>query len=106
MDCNTLEPRVGAFTAQRVSVIGVLQRCRANYQNKQWDEGACLLYDRERALQLVNYPVPPVFVDQVGQCLLDAESDGVSNLACMQDYIARTQVKSSRLIPTETQDVD
>lgn len=45
-DCNTIKPRDTLISPQGVSLISVFQRCKANYQQKQWDEGAFLMYDQ------------------------------------------------------------
>lgn len=73
----------------QVSAIAVLERCKANYQQKQWDAGAFMLYDTETSAEVISYNgMPPMSKDdQVGKCLLDAEKNRESNLACMSDYL-------------------
>jgi hypothetical protein len=89
--CDELKPKVTLLDEQQVSPIAVLERCKSNYQQKQWDVGAFLLYDRERMLQevslsILSIPTMPES-DNVGRCLLRAEKNKESNLGCMQDYL-------------------
>jgi hypothetical protein len=89
--CDKLKPKIPEIERQQVSAIAVLERCKSNYQQKQWDAGAFLLYDYDRLVQAVTMttialPVMPSS-DSVGACLLKREKNKESNLGCMQDYL-------------------
>jgi hypothetical protein len=73
-----------------VSSIAVLERCKSNYQQKQWDVGAFMLYDRNRVVDEVSVSTPymPLLDDSAGRCLLRAERNRESNVGCMSDYIS------------------
>eukprot|EP00961_Rhodomonas_salina_P219134 2962386-Rhodomonas_salina.1 len=45
--CYNLEPTDPTTLLERqgTSVLAVLSRCRGNYVNRQWDEGAALLFN-------------------------------------------------------------
>lgn len=98
-ECYKIRPYVAALSDQQVSPIAVLERCKSNYQQKQWDVGAFLLYDAARAAETVqmdyNLPVMPAD-DPVGKCLLRAERNRESNLACMSDYLSGRYAAESR----------
>lgn len=86
ISCFQIEPKIYELDRQGVSGISVFQKCKANYQQKQWDDGAFLLYDRamlKRHLKGVQEPSIDGG-DGIGECLLKAERDGGSNLACVQ----------------------
>lgn len=42
-DCNALKPRIPKIEAQGAEVMQVVTRCRANYQQSTWDDGAVYL---------------------------------------------------------------
>lgn len=87
-DCHSKIGKIWEIENQGVSSISVLQRCKANYQQKRWDMGAFLMYDREKfAANIKAVPAPLIVSDAVGDCLLKAEEDGVSNLGCLQDFV-------------------
>lgn len=121
-DCKNLEPVVLNLKKQQVSAIAVFQRCKANFQQKQWDEGAFLFYadtaTKTKYLNSVVLPKPsPQMQAAVGNCLVTAQADGGSssdNRGCMQDFIKMSQVthwryerhvKSIRA-PTSASDTD
>lgn len=96
VDCTTLEPRYEPIHEQGVTTIAVFNRCKANYNQKQFDEGAYLLYDEVKRSQFLNtnLQLPSVYnlpSSSVGQCLLDAEARGASNQGCLQDFLFGTQ---------------
>lgn len=97
--CDELKPRVSVLDYdQQVSAIAVLERCKSNYQQKQWDAGAFLLYDHDRARQLISTSgdVPEMpSTDSVGQCLLRADRNKESNLDCMDGYLRSMYYKES-----------
>ena len=74
--------------------------------SKQWDEGAFLIYDYERARMSIDIDVPVVPVTETGRCLVQADADGVSNAGCMQDFIANTNVNYWRYERHDTQPTD
>ena len=89
--CPNLKPSVPVLDSQQVSAIAVLERCKSNYQQKQWDAGAYVLYDANLSEELASSGsiAPPRMDpdDPVGKCLLRAEKTKQSNLACMNDYL-------------------
>lgn len=99
-NCGRIRPVVGTLDDQQVSAIAVLERCKSNYQQKQWDVGAFVLYDSERVGQLISGTasmLPPSMSkdDEVGKCLLRAERNRESNLACMNEYLSDAYFKES-----------
>lgn len=97
-NCAKIRPLVGTLDSQQVSAIAVLERCKSNYQQKQWDVGAFLLYDSDRVGQLITGTasvLPPSMPkgDEVGQCLLRADKNRESNLACMSEYLSDKYIK-------------
>jgi hypothetical protein len=50
--CAYLRPRLAVFELQGISTIAVLVRCKANYNNMQWDRGAALLFAEEIPVDL------------------------------------------------------
>lgn len=90
VDCTPLKPTDSIIDPQGVSLIAVFQRCKANYQQMQWDEGAFLMHDSAKIQKLLRGVMPPPAIHSdpgsVGECLLAAEEKGGSNLACWQDH--------------------
>jgi hypothetical protein len=86
------KPIVPEIDGQGVSVIAVIERCRANYQQMQWDVGAFMLYDQEnsaKALQRTSFDFSsPQEDDLTGACLLQAQRNKESNLDCMMKYLS------------------
>lgn len=75
-----------------MSAIAVLERCKANYQQKQWDAGAFVLYNNDLAMEVLSVGLsntPPTMdpKDAVGLCLLAAERNRESNIQCMTNYL-------------------
>lgn len=96
--CEKKKPKVAALDSQQVSPIAVLERCKSNYQQKQWDVGAWLLYDSTAAAQAISGSVLPPGMDAtdpVSICLLQAEKNHESNLACMSSYLSEKYYKQS-----------
>lgn len=84
-----VKPSVPEIDEQGVSVITVIERCRANYQQMQWDAGAFMLYDQENAAKALQRTssmetLPP---DDTGICLLEAQRHKESNMFCMSEYL-------------------
>jgi hypothetical protein len=91
--CEDIRPEVSLLESQQVSAIAVLERCKSNYQQKQWDVGAYLLYDSDMAPQLIAGSVIPPKIDNsadggVGACLLKAERNKESNMDCLTNYLS------------------
>lgn len=92
-DCASIEPRDDAVTPQGVSLISVFQRCKANYQQMQWDEGAWMIHDQGALNSHIGSVDPPAAwpsddPEGVGACLLARQADGEGSLGCMQESIA------------------
>jgi hypothetical protein len=90
--CEDIRPEVPQLDAQQISGIAVLERCKSNYQQKQWDVGAYLLYNSDMAAQLITGSVIPPTMDNdmdggVGSCLLRAERNKESNVGCLTSYL-------------------
>lgn len=78
-DCTLLRPFVRGIDDMQfteVMSISVLQRCRANYQQMKWDDGAYKMYEDKF-----------LGIGDVGTCLMDAQKNGLSNTGCMQNHI-------------------
>lgn len=98
--CDEIKPSVAVLDAQQVSPIAVLERCKSNYQQKQWDVGAWMLYDPDRLLEVFSGGTTLAVAtqsrdDPVGRCLLSAERNRESNLECMSDYLGQNYWKES-----------
>ena len=92
--CESIRPDYEAFRKQGSSLIAVIERCKANFQQKQWDVGAFYAYD-SKGMRKLGQPSALSLQDGVGDCLLDAHANRESNLACMQDYLRKTYARSS-----------
>lgn len=95
-------PTIPEIEEQGVSSISVIERCKSNYQQKQWDVGSFMLYDSEnnvKALRssLLLASLLPSFPedDAVGSCLLLARKNRESHLGCMQDFLMQTYSDSA-----------
>ena len=96
--CDQIKPSVPVLDEQQISAIAVIERCKSNYQQKQWDVGAFLLYDSARAAEAISAVMPSGVggsADATAQCLLRAERNRESNLACMSDYLCDTYARES-----------
>jgi hypothetical protein len=83
---------IAEIETQGVSAIAVLQKCKANYHQKKWDDGAFVLYDAA-LIKTLNYQFKAQALKfPVEQCLIDAESSGNSNLGCSEKYIQNSGV--------------
>jgi hypothetical protein len=80
-------------------MISVYQRCLANYQSRQWDMGAHVLFNASLQ-RLIQTPVPtPPCVPVPGwpclsDCLLAAAAQGGSNAACLDAWLQGRNVAS------------
>lgn len=87
---NVVAPNEAVFEDQGVSVLAVLNRCRQNYINKQWDPAAFVRYDGDMLQREIRggvQVVKGVPEDGVGQCLLDSLRSGVGNGACLDSFL-------------------
>ena len=88
------KPSVPEIDEQGVGIIPLIERCRSNYQQMQWDSGAFMLYDAENAPKALRGagPLPEMTPDEiqndpVASCLLEAQTNKESNLNCMTEYL-------------------
>jgi hypothetical protein len=83
-NCDTLKPKVPGIDDEQsldVMSIAVLGRCRANFQQQQWDEGAYHKYELDYEKGIPRVP------GSVGDCLVTAHTNSLSNTGCLQDYL-------------------
>lgn len=93
--CAPMRPKVEYLNVQGVSTLAVLQKCRTNYQQKQWDQAAYLLYDPILSKKLLQGPVTMFerigriqsSVADTGKCLLHSNSMGEGNSGCMLKHM-------------------
>jgi hypothetical protein len=98
--CAAERPRLDFIEEQGVSTIAVLQKCRANFQQKQWDSAAHILYHKKLTETLLRGPVSMFDTmsriqsvsaqNSVVRCLLAAHDQGVGNRGCLQEYLHDT----------------
>ena len=84
------KPTITAIDEQGASAISVIERCKSNYQQRQWDVGSFMLYDEEENYKALRTVASlPSFdpADRVGTCLLQAHKNKESHLGCMSDYL-------------------
>jgi len=80
-------------------MVAVYQRCLANYQSRQWDMGAHVMFNEtlKRTLQAKPPTIPcfPVYgYACLSDCLLDAASQGASNAACLDKWLQKQNIAS------------
>ena len=64
ISCDSYKPKLAVFEAQGVDVLQVINRCRANYQQKKWDEASTLYSLFELSdWAVVQYPWAPAMPD-------------------------------------------
>lgn len=103
--CFDLEPRdpFRYFELQGVSLLSVLTRCRGNYVNRQWDEGAALLFNprlsddlREMWDVIDLYFRPSLYPHaEVADCLAQSLTEGGGNDRCLDILLALENTKRS-----------
>lgn len=76
-------------------MVSVYQRCLANYQSRQWDAGAYVLYNTSLKSTLFQIPIPTPSCTTLssGQCMGDcllASSTG----ACLDAWLQTLDVAS------------
>ena len=87
------KPSVPEIDEQGVGIIALIERCRSNYHQQQWDVGAFMLYDSETLPRAVRYGgfIPTSSTedannnddDETAACLLQAQENQESNVNCM-----------------------
>ena len=80
-------------------MVSVYQRCLANYQSRQWDLGAHVLYNTSlHKLIQTSIPTPPCVPIPgwpcLSDCLLAAAQQGGSNGACLDAWLQKKNVAS------------
>ena len=93
--CEKIRPDYEGFRKHGSSLIAVIERCKANFQQKQWDVGAFYAYDVKGMRRLGHSALPS---STVGECLLAAQKNRESNLQCMSDYLGMTYKRSSTAV--------
>jgi hypothetical protein len=98
--CGKHLPDLPVLSAQGISIITVLTRCKSNYANSQWDDGAAALFASqdldqfgvktlalrdqvESARRSAISMLPPFLVE----CMTLSLSSNVGNDACLQDWL-------------------
>ena len=92
------KPLVPEIDEQGVGIIPVIERCRSNYQQHQWDAGAFMLYDTENLGKALRIPaiVPTMDEDDsVGQCLVQANRNKESNGDCLSEHLRNNYIDAS-----------
>ena len=81
-----------------MSLISVYQRCLANYQSRQWDMGAHVMFNTSlHKLIHAELPQPDCFLlDKtcVSDCLLLSANQGASNAACLDQWLQKKNIAS------------
>lgn len=107
-NCAHLRPGKGLplLTLQGVSVFTVAVRCKSNYVNSQWDEGAAALFVEETSPMVKHFlgildhikssraVVEELLAPTVVLCLKTSLAEGTSNDACLQDYLTLRNKRS------------
>ncbi|KAJ1466257.1 hypothetical protein T484DRAFT_1756785 [Baffinella frigidus] len=103
----------GLLAIQGISVFTVATRCKSNYANSQWNEGAAVLFSDPLPASLAKigskvYQLRESFTNNVDPvvvaCLMLTLQGGGSNDACLQDFLTlRNQRRQafSQYIPIE-----
>jgi hypothetical protein len=74
---------------QGASAISVIERCKSNYQQKQWDVSSHMLYNTDenaRTLRISDWATFPS-PDPVGDCLVEAHNNKESHMGCTDKYV-------------------
>lgn len=98
--CEDIRPEHESFRRQGSSLIAVIERCKGNYQQQQWDVGAYLAYDTKElrsrlgpaASEITNAVVSG---DGVADCLLRTHRNRESNEGCLQDFLGINYARSA-----------
>jgi hypothetical protein len=98
-DCAAYKPHVPFLDDGNqldIVSIAVLARCRANYQQQVWDEGAFRRYELEYTMGSVRV------VGSLGDCLVTAHENSLSNAGCLQDYLNSVGLSKASYFGYET----
>jgi hypothetical protein len=100
--CYELEPHDprGFLERQGVTLLAVLARCRGNYANKQWDDGAAFVFNTSLSPDLGElgpvietlFPVSMYPYPDVGACLLRTLGEGTGTDACLDLFLRHVDV--------------
>ena len=86
-------PADPVFSAQGVTLLNVLIKCRENFAEKNWDQAAYVLFDPTQRYRLnVNMALPTSYADPYGvlACLVRQADSGGTNAACLDQYLSFT----------------
>ena len=100
--CAHLRPGAGLplLAQQGVSVFTAAVRCKSNYVNSQWDEGAAALFVADDSpavrhflgvaahLRTARAAAEAALPPAVAACLRLSLAEGAANDACLQDFLA------------------
>jgi len=80
-------------------MLAVYQRCLANYQSRQWDIGAHVLFNVSLHEKLqADLPTPDCWLMPEGgclsACLLQSQREGSSNAYCLNEWLRAKDVNS------------
>jgi len=80
-------------------MLAVYQRCLANYQSRQWDMGAHVLFNKTLHKQIqATLPEPDCWPMPEGgclsECLLLSQREGSSNAYCLNEWLRARDVNS------------
>lgn len=94
MDCASKSyscrpPSDPVFDVQGVSLLNVLVKCRENFVENQWDQGAYVLFDPKQAYRYRAKTTPVIPPDTMGvqACLRVQANAASSNSACLDQYL-------------------
>lgn len=91
-DGSCKAPTDAIFEKQQIPLLNVYQRCLTNYQEKLWDQGAFVMFNRTLQQQLrLDQVMPSVIEDRfnVSKCLLEQKRIGGDNTGCLVDYFLK-----------------
>ncbi|KAJ1466247.1 hypothetical protein T484DRAFT_1756794, partial [Baffinella frigidus] len=106
--CADMKPSKPILERQGISTMAVFVRCKANYNNMQWDEGAAVLFVDEADIPVELHTVKQEFLDartqanldltsSLGLCMRQTLEDQVMNEACLVDIeLVTRSVKRER----------
>ena len=98
INCDTIKPRFDTLERQRVDTIAVMGRCRANYQLKEWDQGAYVFFTSDAPAKAklewssANW--------DVGQCLLNVRNLGQGPDGCLMEFLSSFSDTRYQFLPT------
>ena len=92
-------PTDPVFTAQGVTLLNVLVKCRENFVEKNWDQAAYVLFDPTQRYRFnPNTVLPTSYADPYGvlACLVSQAGVGGTNGACLDQYLYFTNTLYDR----------